>query len=242
MTEIMRKIYGCKIKIFVNYDLLFKFGDALKAELSKAHTIRVQSKEGTSLEMKMSLNPVQTLFRKVKRRLPGGYGQTSGTVFPQAGRISEQDNISFPGGQLAFNGIRDTIEGTVVIDGYMRPPEEIGPVKEPIIIRIRKGEVVDIDNTSHEGKLLAKWLKGKSKNVMHFCLGFNPGAKWSGKVMEVERVFGSLSIGITPYPHHTDGIMKNPAIYLDEKVFLKDGKFENGELSELQRRLLMAKK
>lgn len=47
---------------------------------------------------------------------------------------------------------------------------------------------------------LNRWFEGQTKEIQHFCFGFNPGAKLSGKIMGAERVFGYISIGIGKYP------------------------------------------
>ncbi len=222
----------------VDHESMFQFGENLREVLGRAKSIHIHTKEGTSLKMMMKVNRVEELFRRGFRKITGKNISCTGIIYQQSGRITEDEKLSFMGGQLAFNGIGDTIEGTAVIDGYVWPPEEIGPINNPIHLEIKHGQVVDIGGTSSETKVLDQWLDGKPKGVMHFCIGFNPGAKWSGKVMEVERVFGSLSIGISRYPFHTDGIIKNPSILLDDEIIEQDGSFIHNELSSLQRKII----
>lgn len=142
------------------------------------------------------------------------------------------------GGQLAFQGIPETIEGTAVIDGYLWPPKEIGHVDVPIVLNIKKGSVIEINGCPSKSKVLNRWFEGKTKEIQHFCIGFNPGAKLSGKIIEAERVSGYISVGIGRYPFHTDGIIKNPSILLNDEIMEQDGSFVHGQLSILERNLI----
>jgi len=142
------------------------------------------------------------------------------------------------GGQLAFQGIPETIEGTAVIDGYLWPPNEIGHIDVPIVLKIKKGIVIKINGCPLKSKILNRWLEGKDKEIQHFCIGFNPGAELSGKLMEAERVFGHIAIGIGKYPFHTDGIAKNPSILSNDEIIEQDGSFIHKELSVLERELI----
>ncbi|MBI4687088.1 MAG: hypothetical protein HY756_04815 [Nitrospirae bacterium] len=222
----------------VAHESIFQFGENLKEAINRAKSILIRTKEGTSLKMMMNVSPAEKFFRRVLGKVKGRYIPSTGSVYQQSGRITKDERLSFMSGQLAFNGISDTIEGTAVIDGYLWPPEEIGLIKNPVHLEIKRGQVVGIRGASSEAKALDKWLDGKPKNVAHFCIGFNPGARWSGRIMEVERVFGSLSIGISTYPFHIDGVMKNPSILLDDKVIEQDGSFIHEGLSALAKDLI----
>lgn len=85
---------------------------------------------------------------------------------------------------------------------------------------------------------LNEWFEAQNKEIQHFCIGFNPGAKLAGKIIEAERVFGYLSIGIGKFPFHTDGIIKSPSILFNNEIIEQDGSFAQGELSMLARNLI----
>jgi leucyl aminopeptidase (aminopeptidase T) len=144
--------------------------------------------------------------------------------------LKERASATFMGGQVAFLGVPGTIEGTAVIDGYLSPPEEIGPLENPIVLKMSKGRVVNIDGCPSKSLILSKWLDGKEKGIEHFCIGFNPGARLSGNIVEAERAFGHIVIGLGKYPFHTDGIIKNPQLILDNKVILKNNTFIHDDL------------
>jgi len=140
-------------------------------------------------------------------------------------------------GQLAFQGIPRTIEGTAVVDEHLWPPDEIGPVQDPIILQISKGQLVSIGGSSTKAAIYARWLAGKEKGVKHFCIGYHPGARLGRNICESERAFGNISIGIGTYPFHTDGIMRRPTLKADSAVVFKNGTFVPDELRALQEEL-----
>lgn len=216
----------------VNHKSMFQFGMTLKEVLSKANSIQIITKKGTNLKLKMTMGLVDKLIAKLTGK-PISYSY----VARPSGSFSQKVRSTFMGGQLAFHGIPETMEGTAVIDGYLWPPEEIGQIDAPIILKIRNGKVIEINDYLEKSKILDIWLDRKSKDIQHFCIGFNPGAKLSGKLMEAERVFGSISIGIGTYPFHTDGIMKDPSILVNDKVLVRDGSFVHEELAILQKKL-----
>ena len=124
-----------------------------------------------------------------------------------------------------------------VVDGYLSH-EEIGPIDVPIILNIKKGNVVEISGCPSTSNILNQWLKGQKKEVIHFLIGFNPGANLSRICLEAERVFGHFSIGFCNFPFHTDCVIKDPTILLDDKIVMQDGSFTHEKLSILEKGLI----
>jgi leucyl aminopeptidase (aminopeptidase T) len=216
----------------VNHDLMFQFGIALREILKDANSIQIVTQGGSNIKVPMYNKIVTRLIAKLTRK------QISySLVGHPSGKLSLKNKSTFVGGQLAFQGIPEAIEGTAVIDGYLWPPNEIGHIDNPIILKIKKGKVIEINGCPRKSKILRQWLDKKTKEIQHFCIGYNPGAKLSGKLMEAERVFGVVSIGIGTYPFHTDGIIKNPSILVNDKILVRDGLFIHKELSILQKKL-----
>ncbi len=214
----------------VNHNLMFHFGAALKRILKNAKSIQILTKKGTNITFQMNTNPVFRLISKLKRK-------QKTRIFNPSGSPIHSGQSTFLGGQLCFQGVSEAIKGTAVIDGYLWPPKEIGHIDVPIVLKIRRGSVIEINGCPSKSKILNRWLKGKSKEIQHFCIGFNPGAELSGKIMEAERAFGYISIGIGKSSFHTDGIIKNPSILIDDEVIEQDGSFIQEELSILERNL-----
>ncbi len=141
-------------------------------------------------------------------------------------------------GQISWAPKLETINGTLVFDGSMVPPT--GILKDKIVCTIENGVVTKIEG-GQEARELQDYLGGfKHENMFklaHISYGFNPGAKLTGDIVEDERVWGSTEWGIgnvgpmltsdipggIPAPSHTDGICMCSTVWLDDKLFLKDG-------------------
>lgn len=203
---------------------LFEFGLLLKDILEKARRVQIRSKSGTDITCKMNssvfMAKVLSKFKLTQRS----------KVWTPSGILKERASTTFMGGQIAFLGVPNTIEGTAVIDGYIWPPDEIGPLKNPIVLKIYKGCIVDIDDDNPKSRILSKWLNGKEKGIEHFCIGYNPGARLTGSLCEAERAFGHIVIGVGKYPFHTDGIIKHPELIVDNTVIIQNNSFVHDSL------------
>ncbi len=216
----------------VDHGLMYEYGLALRQALRQARAVRIVSKQGTDLQFR--LDP-PGIARRLLSRLR--VSQTAWVGLP-SGMLRQARNATFLGGQLAFQGVPETIAGTAVIDTHLWPPAGIGPLELPITIAIRKGSVVEIAGPSPASKILSRWLDGKDKRIRHFCLGFHPRATILGSLMEVERLFGCISVGIGKYPYHTDGIIKSPSIWLDDRMIEREGTLVDDKLSVLGNALI----
>jgi len=209
----------------VNHELMFQFGMALKRLLEKATHIQIVTTQGTNLALQMKSNSLFfRLISMLKTR------QKPYVLYP-SGVLEGTCRATFLGGQLAFQGFPETIRGTVVIDGYLWPPRDMGRLETPVVAKIKKGKVVAIDGGTSKSKIIDQWFDGRNRDIQHFCIGFNPGAKLTGKIMEAERVFGCIALGIGKFPFHSDGIIKNPSILIDNEIIEQDGCFTHEELS-----------
>lgn len=213
--------------------LIYDFGIVLKEILGRAKFVQIRTQKGTDIRLEMNIGIVDRVISKlIGKKRPYAY------VTRPSGKLANDVPATFLGGQLAFNGIPETIEGTVVIDGYVWPPHEIGHIDKPISLKIKNGKVTDVSSNSSKARILAEWLKGKKNEIQHFCVGFHPGARLSGTLIEAERVFGYISIGIGEYPFHTDGVITNPTLLLNNEIIEKDGSFIHKELSILEKELV----
>jgi leucyl aminopeptidase (aminopeptidase T) len=215
----------------VNHETMIQFGHSLQQILRKSRHIRIFTENGTDIRMQFKLNP----FKRLIARFPNG---PWASILPPTGILDDKTHSTFLGGQLSFRGNPSTISGTAVIDGYLWPPAEIGRLDQPIIVKITKGKVVDICGCPLKSKSLARWFEGQPIPVEHFCIGFNPGAKLSGKILEAERVFGSISIGMGKGLLHVDGVIKKPSIQANKNVIEENGSFVSERLLSLEKRLL----
>lgn len=214
----------------VDHPGLARFGQELHRLLVHAQSIRIESDAGTSFSCRMT---GRGLLARVLGRLPNA-GRS--TVWPPCGAPT-QGAATFLAGQSSFLPIPDSMNGTLVIDGYLWPPRGFGPLQDPITIEVAAGGVQAISGAPAASAALSDWLCGQSSRVEHFCIGYNPGATLGGSLMEAERAFGHLNVGVGRYPHHADGVMKMPRVTLDGEVLMERGTFTHPSLVELARAL-----
>jgi leucyl aminopeptidase (aminopeptidase T) len=147
------------------------------------------------------------------------------------------------GGQSGFGLVRESVEGILVFDGTLWPPAELGVLHTPVRLTLEGGHIQQIDGGA-EANLFARWLVGfahpAATLVDHACYGFNPGVvRPSGRILEDERIFGCMQFGIgaTAYgsPAHTDGVVLNPSVWLDDMQIEAQGRYVHPELVKLCR-------
>ena len=155
-------------------------------------------------------------------------------------------------GQISWNPVESSQEGTLVYDGAVWPPNELGLLKSPITCTVEKGRIVTIDG-GNEAATFRNWMAHHNDEPMyriaHWSLGFNPGVmKSTGRIVEDERVFGCVEIGVGTKgawlggetweaAAHTDGSILNPSIYLDGEPIEIDGRYTHPEAVDACREL-----
>ena len=204
----------------VNYPVLEKMKYRLNELSQAAKSIRVTSPSGTDLTMKV--DPSDDPFFGPPPKV-GGYA-------------------IMLAGQSGFLTYHDSFEGTLVFDGCISPPMDIGLLKSPVTLRIEKGIIVSIEG-GHEARIFERWLESFQDPLMfmmdHACYGFNPGVtKPTGRILEDERVFGCMQFGIGPAwtmnaPSHTDGVVLNASVWADDLHLEDEGTYVHPDLIAL---------
>lgn len=196
--------------------LLRQMGTWLYSKSQAAETVRVETPAGTRLTM--SVNKAGDPYWEPPPET-GGYSQI----------------LSGLSGFLIY---RESVEGTLVIDGSIWNLKDISILKHPIILQITGGYIQEFQG-GFEAECLEKYLRqGNNPDALlidHVCYGFNPGVtRLSGRFLEDERLFGSIEFGIgaTTYgsPVHLDGICLNPSIWLDEMQIEENGRYIHPDL------------
>lgn len=139
-------------------------------------------------------------------------------------------------GQINWIPRFESINGTLVFDGSLVPP--CGLLKQPIVMKIEKGRVVDIKG-GDQAMEFKVWLESFDDPNMfrlaHVCYGFNPGAKLTGNILEDERVWGCTEWGLGYLSEidapseginaksHCDGICLNSSVWMDDKKIMDNG-------------------
>jgi leucyl aminopeptidase (aminopeptidase T) len=153
-------------------------------------------------------------------------------------------------GQVDWAPLEETINGTIVYDGSVNPPDNLGLLKEPLKLEVKNGRIVKFIG-GHSAKVYERWLRGLNDQNMytfaHISYGCNPGAKLTGNVLEDERIWGVLEWGIgnqseafgarkTRAISHSDGITLKPTLEGDGQEIIRDGKYVHPDLVGIQTR------
>ncbi len=218
---------GMAVRTIANVDfpLAVELGDKLAELTRKAHEMRITTPTGMDLFQPLDPNrPVDHDSGKADK--PGAY---------------------FLGGQISWIPVEDKTKGTIIFDGSVWPPDELGLLASPIKLKIEEGRVVEIKG-GREAKIFEKWMASwedpNMYNISHGCYGANPGAKLTGNILEDERVFGCVEFGLgfqdpawggrgSPAKSHTDGICLNASVWLDGVQIEQEGKYVHPELVEI---------
>jgi leucyl aminopeptidase (aminopeptidase T) len=202
----------------VDYPKVIELSHVLGGLLSQSDQIHVTSPGGTDLRARMGGRQI---------RYSGKIADTPGEPI-------------MLGGQISWNPLEETIEGTLVFDGAVWPPAELGLLTAPIRLTVEAGRVTQVEGGA-EAKTFERWLASFGNPNMyrlaHYSLGFNPGVtRCTGRIVEDERVFGGIEFGIgnqikeiagTGWTAggHTDGIVLTPSITLDGVPLEVEGRY-----------------
>ena len=205
----------------VNYPLLEEMAGALYELSHQAQEVHITSPAGTDLVVHPDPQAPPS-FTQMDAGEGGGYSQMLA-------------------GQSWFQELPDTFHGTLIFDGTLWPPAELGLLRNPVSLTIDKGRIERIEGGA-EAKTFQRWLDGFQDPSMylvdHSCYGFNPGVtRLTGRILEDERLFGCMQFGIgrTRFgaPSHTDGIVTSPSVWADQVQLEDEGVYVHPRLVEL---------
>ena len=208
----------------VDYPLMDQLGKKLRELCMAAKEVRITDPNGTDLLCPTDPNPPAYL--------------------PGAGQPG-QGFSRMLGGQGGFSSLVDQINGVMVFDGAIWPPAEIGPLDAPVTLTVENGYVTKIEG-GPQAQIFERWMaqfdNRQMYRIAHLSFGFNPGVKGiTGRIVEDERVFGCMDIGIGPQnlgaPSHTDGIILRPSLIADGVEIERDGRYVHPELVDLCKQL-----
>jgi len=211
----------------VNVQALIQFQDTIAGLTRSARQMRITTPAGTDIEFQN--DPKRPVF-------------TEGVVPDKPG-----DYMLI--GQVDWAPVESSLKGIIVFDGAVWPPDNLGRLANPIRLSVDRGKVASIDG-GREARTLERWLDSFNdpamRNLAHVAYGCNPGAKLSGRIVEDERVWGSVEWGLGyqgegflgvsgPAKTHTDGICLNASIWLDGQQICSEGTYTHPELAALGR-------
>lgn len=195
-----------------DYHAIARRTHALCALLEKTAAVRVTSPAGTDITL-----PVK-----------GRTAHASSGLFHRKG---ESGNL--PTGEAYLAPLEGVSNGVVVVDGSMA---SIGMVTTPLRIVVKDGYAVSIEG-GEEAEVLKKLLEPHGKDaytVAEFGIGTNDKAILTGKIIEDEKVMGTIHIafgdnksmgGSVRVASHLDGLVKSPTVWFDETMVMSGGKF-----------------
>lgn len=180
--------------------------------LEKTSTIRVSTRGGTDVTL-----PIK-----------GRQAHASSGLFREKGQWG-----NLPTGEAYLAPLEGVSNGVVVVDGSMA---SVGMVREPIRIVVKDGYATEITG-GVEAKRLLELLEPHGKdgrNVAEFGIGTNDKAILTGNILEDEKVMGTIHIalgdnksmgGTVRVASHLDGLVKEPTVWFDETVIMREGRF-----------------
>jgi leucyl aminopeptidase (aminopeptidase T) len=211
----------------VDFQKLLEFSEKFCEVMQGAETVRITCSNGTGV---IKGRPVRINGRPAR----------------------EKGATVFLGGQITWNPIESTITGVMAYDGTVWPPTEIGQLKEPVKLQIEKGIITKFEG-GPQAKLFEKWMKAFNDpnmfRIAHYSPGFNPGvSRTTGRLIEDERFFGCMVIGMGSQGKHTagsgwdaathtDGIILHPSLWADETPVQENGFFIHPKLAPICRKM-----
>ena len=214
----------------VDFAGVTRLGKALVRLLGGADEVRITSPAGTDITARNGGRPIN---------LRGKPATEPGETVMLAGQIS-------------WNPLEETQNGLLVFDGALWPPDELGLLRSPVRCTVEAGRVTAIEGDT-DAAVFRAWMAAQDDpnmyRVAHWSLGFNPGVTApTGRIVEDERVFGCVELGIgtkgawiggEPWvaAAHTDGSIMRPSIYLDGDAIEVDGRYVHPELAQICREL-----
>lgn len=208
----------------INLDLVYKFQRELGDLTINSHHMKITSPSGMNIEF--DNDPFRPIFFEGEVFGPGEY-----MLF----------------GQVDWAPIENSINGKIVFDGSVWPPQSLGVLKNPIILEVEKGIIKNIEG-GIEAEIYKRWLESFNDpnmfKIAHLSYGCNPGAKLTGNILEDERVWGAVEWGIGfqaksfkgtfgNASSHSDGICLNPTVWGDDELIIKNGEYIHPRLKEL---------
>ncbi|MBW2995890.1 aminopeptidase [Candidatus Woesearchaeota archaeon] len=199
--------------INIDYRKLQEKAELIKNELDNGNELRITTDSGTDLKMELKNRAVLNT---------GNYK-----------KVGTGGNI--PAGEVYLAPRWKTAEGKIVVDGSSAYRGGTQLIEEPIVMDVKRGEIVDIDGAEEADNLRSTldWAFKKAKHpwgirrIGELGIGINPNAKIIGATIVDEKVKGTAHVGIgsnywfggTIYAIiHLDQVFKNPKLYIDNKL------------------------
>ncbi|HDK27392.1 MAG TPA: aminopeptidase [Candidatus Atribacteria bacterium] len=207
----------CEGGLFVDFQKQREKAEKIGKILSSTSFVKIETDKGTDIQ-----------FSIAEREATVESG-----ISDKPGMVNSPPDI-----EVCIAPIEGTAEGKIVIDGSIILPG-LGPLNEDVILHVSKGFVTRIEG-SREAMLFKEALEQAQEkevfNVGEFGIGLNPKCRICGSMLEDEGVYGTIHFGIgdnhtmggsIESSMHTDVVIKNPTVTLDNKVIMNSGGYVN---------------
>ena len=193
----------------VDYDTVMELTNRVTEMLTQASTARIE-KDGHVLTLDLAGRP----------------GIPSPGVYREKGQAG-----NLPSGEAYIAPLESGSNGSMIIDGSM---VGIGLLESPLQVQVKDGKLQSIQGAEAEkvGFLLNN---ERNATLCELGIGTNYAARLTGVILEDEKAYQTVHIafgtnigfgGTNKADCHIDGIIKNPTLYLDDVLVLKDGAFQ----------------
>jgi leucyl aminopeptidase (aminopeptidase T) len=204
ITEDMMSVGG----LTADYGRVAELTDKVAAVLENRKSVEISTPSGTNLSMSIEGRP--PLRDTGLYHNPGDWG-------------------NLPAGEACLAPVEGTTQGTLVIDRM----GEI--VKKQLHIVVKDGWAKEFEGPdSAKLRGILKSADENAYNIGELGIGTNPKARLTGRVLEDEKVLGTIHIalgdntsyvgGHTKSKIHLDGILLQPTVKVDGHILMKDGK------------------
>ena len=199
----------CQGAMTANYDTVLELTRRVTELLTRASTARIE-KDGHVLTLDLSGRP----------------GVPSPGVYREKGQAG-----NLPSGEAYIAPLENGSNGTMVIDGSM---VGIGLLNSPLVVQVEDGKLVSIQGEDAE-KVSILLKNPQNATLCELGIGTNYAARLIGVILEDEKAYHTVHIafgtnvgfgGNNQADCHIDGIIRNPTLYLDDVLVLKDGDFQ----------------
>lgn len=191
-----------------DYSAVMALTEKLTALLTEAKTARLE-KEGHVLTLDLSGRP----------------GIPSPGVYREPGQAG-----NLPSGEAYIAPLENGSNGTMLIDGSM---VGVGLLSSPLVVTVKDGVLQSIEGED-AGKLGILLRNRQNGTLCELGIGTNHAARLTGIILEDEKAFHTVHIafgtnsgfgGTNKAECHMDGVIKNPNLYLDDRMVMRDGEF-----------------
>ncbi|MFC4802173.1 aminopeptidase [Neobacillus sp. GCM10023253] len=139
--------------------------------------------------------------------------------------LNKGESGNLPSGEAYIAPVEGSARGQILIDGSLAG---IGRLETPVLLTLEEGRIVNAEGDD-AGRLLEILGDGDGRCLAEFGIGTNDKARITGVVLEDEKVYGTIHVafgsnntfgGTISAGVHIDGVVKNPAFYIDGKQII----------------------